>query len=212
MIQEWFLIIKDFAVNLSNYPIFIALIGGLFAGEIAIITLGFLSAQGIFNFWTIFIFFWIGEIIADLIYFELGRSKLFLKIKDLKKFSNVFNKIDEFISTISKKNVFLTLLYSKFVYGTRTAVVIYLGIKKINRKTFIFAEAGVMIIVVLLLEFIGWSAGKEYSFLMDNFKNIQITLSIIILSIMILYQLRKYINNILIKNKKRLKKWVLKKK
>ena len=51
MIIELFQAIQDMFIHLSHHPIIISFISGIFSGEIAILTLSFLSAQGIFPLW-----------------------------------------------------------------------------------------------------------------------------------------------------------------
>ncbi|MFH1710944.1 MAG: hypothetical protein ABH840_01405 [Nanoarchaeota archaeon] len=203
---------SEFVISLAEHPIIISLLGGIFAGEVAILALSFLAAQGYFPLWIIILFFWIGEIIADMIYFELGRSRVFGKLKNIERFSSVFEKVDNFISVISRKSVFLALLYSKFVYGIRTATVIFLGLRKTERKKFFIAECLTMVIVISILTAIGWSAGKGFSLIMNNFESIQIALTVLFIVVVILVVIREKINEFLIINKQRIKKWLGKRK
>lgn len=212
MEMDIFKILLSLGISLANYPILVSLFAGIFAGEIAALTLSFLAAQGVMPFWIVFTFMWVGEIIGDMIYFEIGRLRFFHKLRDFKKFGLFFGKVDKFISQISKESIFLTLLYSKFVYGSRTAVVIFLGMKKANRLKFFLSECVVMAIVLLILLPIGFAAGKGYSFIMDNFKSIQIAISFLIVLIIAFVFGQEKLNEFLLLKKEQLKKWLIKRK
>lgn len=210
MISKLVAFTNEAAISLASHPVILSLLGGIFAGEVAILTLTFLAAQGFFPLWIIFVFFWIGEVIADMIYFELGRSRALGKLKDIEMFSSIFKKVDKFISDISRRSVFLALLYSKFVYGTRTVTVIFLGLRKSERKKFFISECIVMLLVISILTAIGWAAGKGFSLIMNNFKSIQISLTVLIVAIILLVVIREEINEFLIAKKQRIKKWLRK--
>jgi len=208
MIEWLFIWMKNLLLDLSGYPASVSFFSGLFAGEIAILTLSFLSAQGFFPLGTLFLFAWIGEIVADLIYFEIGRFKIFGKVKT----SKLFGRVDSFISSVSRESVFLAVLYSKFVYGLRTATVIFLGIKNVDRKNFILSEIIVSGIVMAILVPIGWAAGKGFTILMDHFKNIQFSITLLIILVVVFFLVRNKINEFVIKRKNNLRRWVRKEK
>jgi membrane protein DedA with SNARE-associated domain len=106
----------------SNYGILILLLAGLIGGEEIIIGLTSLSVIGLFPLWWILVFVTLGEFISDIIVFSLAKLKIFHKFKKIEKLVKLYEKADKFIIKLSKGNTFLTLLYSKFIYGTRVFV------------------------------------------------------------------------------------------
>src|SRR3989344_7463681 len=121
---------------LGEYPILISFVAGLFGGEATILTLAFLSINGLMPIWTILVFSTLGLIISDLALFLFGRLKFIRNIKQLERHYKTFKKIDSIIIKISRDSVFLVLLYAKFIYGISIPALIYLGIKKSSISKF----------------------------------------------------------------------------
>ncbi len=195
-------------ILLKGHPYILSLSAGLFAGETAIISLAILSANGFFNIWIVFVFAYIGEVVADTIYFAIARLKFFHKLNKIKKFPKTFKKTDEIIKKLSNKSIFLTLLYSKFIYGVRTLTVLFLGYKKIKWKKFIVAECFVMLIVMSIIVPVGWFAGKGYKIAIDIFRSIEIAITIIVISLVLFFLAKKTINKILNRKKKKIEQWL----
>ncbi len=74
--------LETFDLTTPLMPLIVFLLGA-FAGDNLFIVLGLLNSQGLPNMWEIIIFLFLGVVIADYVYFLIGRSKSFDKFKRL---------------------------------------------------------------------------------------------------------------------------------
>lgn len=198
--MSWESLIQLFA----EYSIPLCFFGGLIGGEEIIMTLSFLSAaQNLLPLWQIMIFAPIGVFLSDIIVFSIGRFHLVHNFHKLETFSKVYMKVDKVIQRISKK-VFLTLLYTKFMYGARILTLLYLGIRKTNFKKFLISDFLVVAIWIIPITLVGWLGGSGFKLVMTIFKSIQIASITIVLFIIAVFLSRKWMDEILLKLRKRL--------
>jgi membrane protein DedA with SNARE-associated domain len=188
----------------SNYGIFILLLSGILGGEEVIISLVFLSAMGLFPLWWILVFVTLGEFISDFTIFSLGRLNLFHKFKKIERFTRLYEKADRFIIKVSKESTFLTLLYSKFIYGTRIFTLVYLSSKKTQWRKFIISESLVLIVWMSITVAVGWFAGASVKQLSLTFKKVEFTLLLLLIFIIFIVMVKKWIQTKLLKKQKRL--------
>jgi len=188
----------------SQYGILILTLSGILGGEEVIISLVFLSAMGLFPLWWILVFVTLGEFISDFTIFSLSRLNLFHKFKKIEKLTRLYNKADKFIVKVSKESTFLTLLYSKFIYGTRIFTLIYLSSKKIQWKKFLISESFVLIVWMSITVAVGWFAGASVKQFSSAFKNIEFTLLLLLIFIILIIVIKKWIQTKLLKTQKQL--------
>jgi membrane protein DedA with SNARE-associated domain len=196
--------IENFILIFGDYGVLITFLGGLIGGEEAIITLAFLSAAGLFPLWWIVVFSTIGVYLSDIIILFIGRSNLINNFQRLEKYSKVYQKIDYLIVKISKKNLFLTLLYTKFLYGTRVLTLIYLGIKKVKLTKFLIYDFIVVCIWIIPIILVGWLGGSSFRVVINVFKKIELTIILVIIFIILIILIRTWIKTKLLKLRKQL--------
>ncbi len=193
------MVLETITLLFTKYSILLSFLGGLIGGEEIIMTLSFFSAaEELLPLWHIMVFASIGVFISDIIVFSIGRMETMKNFKKLESFSKVYKKIDRVITRLSKKRVFLTLLYTKFMYGARVLTLLYLGMGKTNYKRFLIADFLVVAIWIIPVTMVGWLGGSGYRWVMTLFKSIEIAAFLIVLFIIILIFLRKWIRKALI--------------
>ena len=188
--MEW---LNNLLISLSDYPIIISFLAGLISGETVIISLAFLSGNGLFPLWIVFVFTFLGVVITDIAIFFVGRLKFVHNFHKLWKFSKAYQKADRFISRLSKENIFLVILYSKFMYGARILTLVYLGLKKAKIRTVLVSLLIIHFFTILIIVSIGWLAGKGFSYVASIYKDIKIAIIVLILLIIFYYFLKKLI-------------------
>ena len=67
------------------------IIGG---GEVGVIVVAFLFAHDVYNFLIVLIFSFLGMLVMDSIWFFIGTSNLFKKIKSWKRISKGYSKLE----------------------------------------------------------------------------------------------------------------------
>jgi len=187
-----------------SYGVLITFLGGLIGGEEVIITFAFLSAAGMFPLWWIVVFSTMGVYLSDIIVLSIGRSNLIGNFHKLEKYSKVYQKVDYLIVKISKKNLFLTLLYTKFLYGTRILTLIYLGIKKVEWATFLVYDFIVVCIWIVPIILIGWLGGSSFRIIIAVFKRVELTIMLVVIFIILIVIIRTWVKTKLLKLRKQL--------
>ncbi len=193
------LLIERLIPLLSQYGILISFIGGLFAGEEVIATLSFLSAQGYINIWVVFIFCFIGILICDLLFFSVGKFRIFSKFSRFKRLVHFSNRVDNLVIKITKKSTIRALLYTKFIFGTRILTLVYLGFRGTQYKDFLKSDFIVGILWMVIVVSIGWFAGASFRKIIEIFANLQLAFGVLILFVAIIFIIFKIIENKLAK-------------
>lgn len=186
---------------LVEHGILASFLAGFVTGETVILILAFYSATGGVPLWNVLIFATIGMYLSDFIPFFIGKTGIFKKIfkgslaKKTKKLENLFLKH-------TRNNLFLTILYTKFIYGASIPALIYLGHKKTKISRFSLFNLYVELIFVPLVVAIGWLAGKGFTIAKIVFQNIRIAIFLLFVLIVILVYIRRWIDKKLIEKQK----------
>jgi len=160
---------------IDNYPAFqylIIFLGAGFGGEVAVITLGFLSAQGVFPLVTFFLVSFIGTLSTDMIWFFLGRTKMIGKMLTHRYANKTVLIITEAISKVSGGSHLLAMIFAKFLIGTRVVLIMYVAKTGISVKKFIYYDVISVIAWLLVVIPIGYVGGLGFSYLAKVFENI----------------------------------------
>ncbi len=177
---------------LSAYGPVAIFLGAFFFGESVIIAAAFLASQGLWSVWELFLLAFLGTVISDAVWFSggFGLNKL------ISKGANNQSRLEKVVSSIqkiTKGKSFLSLLFIKFLYGTRIITIFYLGSQKLPfRKFLIFNSLGTIIWLIVVV-FIGWSLGQGTKFLSVDLNHIEIILSVLILVIIFFKFFSKWI-------------------
>lgn len=186
---------------IGAHGIIVSFLAGFITGETIILTLAFLSGTGIIPFWYVLVFGTLGMYLSDFVPFTFGRFKFFRNIfkgrtgKRAKKFEERFLKY-------TKNNLFLTLLYTKFIYGASIPALVYLGYKKTSYARFAFYNAFVELIFIPLVVLVGWLSGKGFAISRTIFRDIRIAIFLLVILIIIFYFIRKWIDQKLMRKQK----------
>ena len=149
---------------LSNHAEPLIFLGAFFFGETVIITAAFLATQGVVSLESVFLFSLAGTLVADVVWFYLGRT--FLTVTH--RFTAYKEKYQGFLSLLERiygTRPFLVLLFIKFLYGTRILTILYLSMQRLRLGTFLlFDLIGTMLwlaVIVSLGYLVGRSVGIE---------------------------------------------------
>ena len=140
------------------YTPVVSFIGGLLGGNETLLFLSILASGGFLNIYYLFIFFYIGSLISDSLWFLLGRSKLFEVVWRIRWVSKFYPNLGKFLRHITK-NKFWLLFITKFLYGSKILTLLYLSRQKIKYGYFIKCISIINLIWVSFIIFFGWSAG-----------------------------------------------------
>lgn len=184
--------ITSFVDVINNFPIIISLLMIVIGGDIVVITLAFLSQQGIVNLYYVIIFGFIGAVVSDFLWYFLTKTKLIDMFKEWKYIKQHYSYLEKRVEKSSHGKDFLILLTAKFVAGTRAVTIIYLSLKKINLLKFSVLSIVSNLIWVSFLIAVGVLAGRGFATLVI-FQNIQLALISVVGVIAIWYVIEKII-------------------
>lgn len=161
----------------------------IIGGELAVILLGFLSAQGGFGLWIVIFFSLLGMISLDSFWFWASRSRWAGKMTDKMRQSPSYTSLENKIESFSHKSDIAILLISKILVGTRILVLIYLGMRKISYIKFIGYNSVATFIWAIILGYFGWFAGRGYYNLSETYNRVSEMLVSLLLMIIVFYAL-----------------------
>jgi membrane protein DedA with SNARE-associated domain len=167
-------------------PFIISLISSFISEELIII-LSIVSGKSAFFPLSIFLGAIIGAFLADIMYFYIGRHKVITWLKNHRLFKKSTENLPKFIKSIGKRNLFLELFITKFIYGTRIPAVISISHNNISKKRFFLIDLLAIISWALIVVSFGWLSGRGITLFLDLFKGIERFLFITILTFLIYF-------------------------
>ena len=196
------MVLESILPLIGQYGKTISFFGGFVTGESVIVTLAFLSAQGVLPLWQVLIFCTLGMYSSDFIPFTIGRLRFFRKLLEREKFAKRVEKVEYYLQKHTKNNLFLILLYTKIIYGASIPALIYLGAKKTPYSKFAYYNLFVELLFVPGIVLIGWLTGKGFTLATKIFESARIAILLLIVLIILLYLIRKWESQRLIKKQR----------
>lgn len=188
----------------GNHTPIVSFLGAIIGGEETLILLSILASHGFLNIWSLLIFFYLGILVSDSIWYFLGKSKVFDWLVRRKLISKVYFNLGKLLNTVTKNNDLQVLFFTKFLYGTRIPTLMYLSKERLTLKPFLFYNIITNIIWVPIVLLIGWSAGKGISLATNISNNLALYLFLIGITLLIFTILIRILSEVV-------KEWLKKK-
>jgi membrane protein DedA with SNARE-associated domain len=188
--MEWAInLLTNLATTIQSNLVLASFLAPFIAADFGILLMGFLSTKTISSIFIPIIFSSIGLILLDSFWYFSVRSKPVRYLKN-KYISKKILKHEQEFNKISNKKDQWILFISKFLFGTRALVIMYLSSKKnLTYLQFLKYDGIASTLWVSLLVTTGWFAGKGFFAITSAYKGIQIaagTLTIIIVTLIVL--------------------------
>jgi membrane protein DedA with SNARE-associated domain len=136
----------------------VSFFGTFFLGGETLALLCFGSAQGAYFLWVVLVFGFLGIVISDIMWYLIGKYSLLHFLKRHHLINKSSRKAKKILHKLYKKKLRL-MFFSRFIYGTSIATLVYLG-KRMKFKEFIVYEIIISIIWIIIYGGIGWYAGR----------------------------------------------------
>ncbi len=150
-------------------------------GDISVLAVSFLAAQGFISVLTIAIIAVAATFAADSLWFLLSVSGVMDNVPIWKPFHGTYLRLEKRIEKISRHNDLIMLLLSKFVYGTRVVTIAYLAhSKKIKYTKFIEHDMISSILWLAFLVPIGWLAGRGFWWISNVLSDLRLAITFVI--------------------------------
>lgn len=164
----------------------LALIAGFFSTEILLV-LSALAGAGEIPIWVVFVFGLLGEIVHDIVFFYLAKTRFIFWVKKKLKILKGTNKVEELIEKTAYGGYFIPILMAKFVYGVRDALILYVGHKEKDFGKYFAACFPASVISLAVLTGLGWLGGKGIIALSGWYGGLEKVVGLIIISAIIVY-------------------------
>lgn len=197
-------IVDQIFLFFGNYTSLVSFFGAIIGGEETLVVLAILAAHGYISILSLGIFFYLGIVVSDLMWYSLGRSRIFNWIIKRKSVSKIYYYWDKLLNKSTKGNNFQALLITKFLYGLRLPTIMYLARERMKLKSFFFYTLIVDAIWVSAILIIGWFAGKGISLATNLSDNIILFLVLIGVTLVLFTLLVKFISEVT-------KRWLIRK-
>lgn len=134
-------------------------VGAFFFGESIIITAAYLAAELGWNIFYLVLAAFFGTVISDTCWFFAGRffDGFFSRKEYYRKRREEASVL---LSRLTGERPFIALLYIKFLYGSRIAMIVYLAARNVSFRLFtIFNSLGTMLWLAVIIP-LGYFAGS----------------------------------------------------
>ena len=174
---------------LDQYGYLAVFCGVFFEGPITLTLAGFLAHQGYLNIFVVFITAFAATfLIVEILYFAGLVAGQYL----LARWSAWREKYTHFSALIARHRVFFILCF-RFIYGAQVVASIALGIGRIRPAYFSTMNAAGAALWTLVFFLIGYFFGHAFEILIDDIKQHEKPLSLVLVAAVIIYYLVRHL-------------------
>ncbi len=155
---------------IHSYGYFAIFLGMFIEGETILALAGYFSGLGYFSITLVILYAIIATLIADQLWFHLGRLK---GRKILLKHEFIRNRVERVHNFLGKYETHTMLTY-RFIYGMRITTALLLGSSKASAKKFFFIDIATVIVWVSLYTLLGYIFGSAISPLIARMKDFEL--------------------------------------
>ncbi len=186
---------------LFPHPYLLPFFGAIIGGEETILLIAALAADGgALTFLEVFIFSFIGTLASDTFWFLFG-LRFASWIEARPRMHKRLEAVEGFVHRFTRGQYFLALMVTKFLYGTRIAMIFFLANKRMTFRQFSAQNFVVTLIWSTVVCSIGWLAGKGISSVERAFGSLTIALSAIVFILVVVYVVRIWLNRKVVENR-----------
>ena len=193
---EW---LRLLITNHGSLEYVIIFLGAAFGGEVAMVALGFLAAQGVLSLYTLFVVSFFGTLSSDILYFSIGRTKTAGKFFSHRYTNGTINMITEAVRKVSKGSHFVALLLANFMIASRIILIIYVSKTNIKFGRFVYYESISLVLWLLALISIGFLSGIGFTYYSGILENIYAGIGYVLLMFILVVIVQLWIKRIFTK-------------
>ncbi len=167
-----------------THSILISFVAGILSEDLLLL-LAIASGGSRIDFFTICVFGFLGALFHDAIIFifaQLSFCKRWIARLEEKE---AHKPLVRFIERLGRGDYLIPLCISKFIYGTRLALVLHIGHKEHRFWRFFFVNTFFVFLWFLIMMPIGWLAGRGFVHLLGVVRDVEKIIGILILFIIL---------------------------
>lgn len=169
-----------------------------FLSEDLLLLLAIASGGSSINFWALCLFGFLGVVIHDAIIYLIAQLRPLRRwmVKLEKKEGS--KPLVRFVERLGRGDYLIPLCISKFIYGTRIALILYVGHKERNFWRFFFANTFCIFVWFVIMMPIGWLAGRGFTQVLGVVRGVEKALGMLVLFIILAVLLNALFKKILL--------------
>lgn len=186
----------DFIFSLiDSEPILSVFLGTFFLGDEMVYFFAFLSGAGLIKIWIVIIFSILGNGSCDIFWFFVARYDYLKRFRAFikKTEEKISSKEEKLLESIPKRRLYLTLLLSKFFYGTRLLTIFYIAKKEKKMSKIIFYNILSVITWVIIVSFFMFYIGRWTAVSFDSVRYFHRLIGYAIIFIIMIFLFNKFL-------------------
>jgi len=169
---------------LEHYRLLAVFAGSFFFGDSVIITAAYLAGQLDWSVIPIFIVAVLGTVVADTVWFLIGAG-IGRTHSHIKYFEKQRDQAAQFLHKLTGTRPEMALIYIKFLYGTRIAMILYVAARGMSLRTFTaYNSIGVLAWFVIFFP-LGYLAGRGIARAMPLVGTLEAALVVLVASFVV---------------------------
>lgn len=180
---EW---LRMFILHYPAIQYLVIFLGAGFGGELALLILGFLGAQGVISIYPLIILSFLGTLFSDALWFVLGRTSIIRKIIAHRYAHTTVSIINQAVHRVSRGSHLMALIIGKFLVGTRVLLIMHTSTQDIKFREFIRYDILAIFLWIIVVLPIGFLSGLGFVYFAKILKNIYLAIGFILLIILVI--------------------------
>lgn len=177
-------LLSTFTAWLAAYRLPAVFGGAFFFGESVIITTAYLTAQLHWPLATVLVAAFLGTVISDSAWFIGGRL-LRKQLSRWKVLQKQRAQTHQLVQHLTGTRSFIALLFIKFLYGSRIAMIMYVAAQRVPFLTFtVFNSLGTLVWLAVIFP-LGYAAGRGLSHALPLVHAMQGAVVVIVMSALV---------------------------
>lgn len=179
--------------SLANPYFFVVFAGAFFFGETVIITASSIAAREEWSVFVVALAAFLGTISSDTLWFLLGG---WLRLKS-ERIPAVRKRWERAEKTLDRAPIqghpFLVLLFVKFLYGSRIAMILYFAARGVRTLHFVLFDAAGTIVWLAVIVPLGYGMGKGLVRAFPVLNTVQMMILVLVVSFLIFQVFRLWV-------------------
>lgn len=178
---------------LFPHPYLLPFIGSIVGGEGVVFIVSALAAQGALPFFAVLFMSYLGTLLSDAVWFLFGKRGVH-HIASKPSVQTRLERVATFARRVTGNRYLLTLIITKFLYGTRIITIVYMAREGVPFARFCAYNSVATGIWVTVVCTTGWLTGRGITWIGSAVSDITLALSLIAGGVLGVYLLRIWIS------------------
>ncbi len=180
-----YIMISSLIVLLTSHRLLAVFFGAFFFGDSVILTTAYIAGQESWTVFPILIAVFLGTATADTLWFVAG-VLIARRFKNLTFMQKEREKAAALLDMLAGKNPLYALIFIKFLYGSRVAMILYSASRGISFPVFtLYNSIGIATWLAVFFP-LGYLSGRGVEMALPSFGGVQSTIAVFVISVIVM--------------------------